>query len=83
MKKKNEAAQTLGKLGGEARARNLTPEARKAAASFAAKKRWANRDAGTHDELIRKSEDAGLTSEETKQKLESADGGEIKTENEI
>jgi len=45
MKKKNKAAQALGKLGGlkggKARAAALTPERRKAIARKAAKARWA------------------------------------------
>ncbi len=44
MKKKNKAAQMLGKLGGlkggKARAAALTPERRKAIAQKAAKARW-------------------------------------------
>jgi hypothetical protein len=44
MKKKNKAAQMLGKLGGlkggKARAAALTPERRKEIASKAAKARW-------------------------------------------
>jgi len=48
MKKKNPAAQTLGSLGGKARARNLTPEqiseiARKAGQARA-KKRWGKKN---------------------------------------
>jgi hypothetical protein len=43
-KKKNKAAQALGRLGGlkggKARAKKLTPEQRKAIASKAAKARW-------------------------------------------
>lgn len=39
-KVKNEAAVSLGKKGGEARAKNLTPEQRKAIAKKAAKSRW-------------------------------------------
>jgi hypothetical protein len=46
MKKKNKAAQALGKLGGlkggKARAAALTPERRKEIASKAAKARWGN-----------------------------------------
>ena len=44
MKKKNKAAQMLGKLGGlkggKARAKALTPERRKEIAERAAKARW-------------------------------------------
>ena len=44
MKKKNKAAQMLGKLGGlvggKARAKALSPERRKQIASDAAKARW-------------------------------------------
>ena len=39
-KVKNEAAVSLGQKGGEARAKNLTPEQRKAIAKKAAKSRW-------------------------------------------
>jgi len=46
MKKKNKAAQMLGKLGGlkggKARAAALTPERRKEIAQKAAKARWGN-----------------------------------------
>lgn len=46
MKKKNKAAQMLGKLGGlkggKARAKALTPERRKEIAEKAAKARWGN-----------------------------------------
>lgn len=38
--KKNPAAVALGRLGGKARAAGMTPEARKIAASKAAKARW-------------------------------------------
>jgi hypothetical protein len=45
MKKKNKAAQMLGKLGGlkggPARAKKLSPEQRKAIAKKAAEARWA------------------------------------------
>jgi len=45
MKRKNKAAQALGKLGGlkggKARAAKLSPERRKAIAQKAAKARWA------------------------------------------
>jgi hypothetical protein len=48
MKKKNKAAQILGKLGGlkggPARARKLSPEQRKAIAQKAAKARWSDKD---------------------------------------
>jgi hypothetical protein len=46
MKKKNKAAQMLGKLGGlkggKARAKALTPERRKEIAKKAADSRWGN-----------------------------------------
>ena len=38
---KNKAAQALGRLGGKARAKKLTPEQRKKIAQNAAKSRWA------------------------------------------
>jgi len=38
------AGATLGKLGGEARARNLTPEQRQAIAQKAAASRWQKRN---------------------------------------
>jgi hypothetical protein len=41
MPKKNEAAASLGRLGGKARAKNLTPEQRKESAKKAARARWA------------------------------------------
>jgi len=41
MAKKNRAAAALGKLGGRARAKNLTVEQRKASAQKAAQARWA------------------------------------------
>lgn len=37
---KNKAAQALGKLGGAARAKSMTPELRKSIAQKAAKDRW-------------------------------------------
>jgi hypothetical protein len=49
MKRKNKAAQALGKLGGlkggKARAAALSPEARKAIASKAAQARWKKQQA--------------------------------------
>jgi hypothetical protein len=48
MKKKNKAAQTLGKLGGlkggKARAKALSPERRKEIAHTAALTRWAKKE---------------------------------------
>jgi len=48
MKKKNAAAVSLGKLGGKARAKNLTPEQRKSIARKAgvagAKSRWGKKN---------------------------------------
>jgi hypothetical protein len=43
MAKKNQAAASLGKLGGKARAKKLTPEQRKASARKAAHARWAKK----------------------------------------
>jgi hypothetical protein len=43
MAKKNQAAAALGKLGGKARAKKLTPEQRKASARKAAQARWAKK----------------------------------------
>jgi len=43
MTKKNQAAASLGKLGGKARAKNLTPEERAKSARKAAKARWGPR----------------------------------------
>jgi hypothetical protein len=43
MAKKNQAAASLGKLGGNARAKKLTPEQRKASARKAAQARWAKK----------------------------------------
>jgi hypothetical protein len=40
MAKKNQAAASLGKLGGKARAKNLTPEERTKSARKAATVRW-------------------------------------------
>ena len=40
---KNKAAQELGKKGGEARAKKLTPEQRREIARKAASKRWGKR----------------------------------------
>jgi hypothetical protein len=44
MKQKNKAAQALGKKGGQARAKKLTPQERKAIAQKAANKRWQNNE---------------------------------------
>jgi hypothetical protein len=41
MRRKNPAAASLGKLGGKARAKKLTPEQRRESARKAAQARWA------------------------------------------
>ena len=45
-KEKNPHASALGKKGGAARAKALTPQRRKAIARKAAKKRWADKESG-------------------------------------
>jgi hypothetical protein len=45
-KKKLKSAMELGRLGGKARAKNMTAEARSEAARLAVQQRWQNRDQG-------------------------------------